>query len=149
MEKEQAVELLKNDLEGFNKWKRDNPRKQLDLSGVDLAGANLQGAQLGQANLSGANLRGVNLTSAMLAAVDLSNADLTDADLTGSNLHRASFKGTNLHNTKLGGLKEEGRMCLTTSSFDGVSWGKEQLEEMLEIINLNADWTIQYQIVPK
>jgi uncharacterized protein YjbI with pentapeptide repeats len=149
VEKEQAIELLKTDLAAFNKWKQENPRERLDLSGADLSGVNLGGAQLGQVNLSGANLSGVDLTGAMLPAANLSEADLTGADLTDANLHRVDFQNTNLHDAKLNGFKEEGRLCLAISTFDGVSWEKEHLEQMLQVINLNKNWDIKYQIVPK
>ncbi len=149
MDKAEALRLLKTDLAQFNQWKREHPQERLDLSGVDLRGANLKGAQLGSLNLSGADLRGADLTDAALGGADLTGANLEGATLVGANLHRIVWRDVNLRNARIGGFAGEGRLCMTEASFDGVPWEKEQLEEMLRIVNLNRNWEIRYQIVSK
>jgi uncharacterized protein YjbI with pentapeptide repeats len=72
--------------------------RMLELTGVDLKGANLTGtdlrrADLTEANLTGANLRRANLTGANLTGTDLTGANLTGAVLTGANLMGAVLKG--------------------------------------------------------
>ena len=64
-------------------------RKNQDLRGADLMGANLhdsdlRGASLRGAYLIGADLRGADLRMADLLGADLRDADLRGADLTGS-----------------------------------------------------------------
>lgn len=149
VDKDEAIRLLKADLAQFNKWKRENPQERLDLSGADLRGANLKGAQLRQVNLSGADLRDADLTDTALADADLTGANLEGATLIGANLHRIVWRDVNLRNAKVGGFAGEGRLCMTEASFDEVPWEREQLEEMLRIMNLNQNWEIQYQLVPK
>ena len=57
--------------------------RYLDLSSVDLVGAQLQHEQLGGLSLTDADLEGADLTGADLASAVLSRADLRDANLTG------------------------------------------------------------------
>jgi Pentapeptide repeats (8 copies) len=90
------VELLRRDVDDWNRWKVENPSAPVDLtgadlgrtdlllanlSGADLSGANLVLANLKGADLSGANLRGANLVGARMIGVDLERADLCGADL--------------------------------------------------------------------
>lgn len=149
MDKAEAIQLLKTDLGRFNQWKRDNPQERLDLSGADLREANLRGAQLGNVNLSGADLRNADLTDAVLSGGDLTGANLEGATLVGANLHRIVWRDVNLRHARIGGFAGEGRLCMTESSFEGAPWEREQLEEMLRIMNLNRNWKIEYRLVPK
>ena len=107
MADKEHFELLMADVDGWNKWRADNPKVKPDLSyavmrganltmvnlahaqlcEADLVLANLRGADLRHANLSGANLvgarlMGVDLSHANICAADLSTAeDLTDEQL--------------------------------------------------------------------
>lgn len=149
MDEAEAITLLKTDLAQFNQWKREHPQERLDLSGADLRGVLLKGAQLGMINLSGANLTDADLTDAVLMGTDLTGANLEGATLVGANLHRIVWRDANLRNAKIGGFAGEGRLCMTESSFAGVPWEKEQLEEMLRILNLNQNWNIEYRLTAK
>lgn len=149
MDKAEAIQLLRTNLAQFNQWKREHPQERLDLSGADLRGAGLKGAQLGQINLSGADLREADLTDSSLSGADLTGANLEGATLTGANLHRIVWRDVNLRNARIGGFAGEGRLCMTEASFDGVPWEKEQLEEMLRIMNLNRNWQIEYHLTPQ
>ncbi len=130
-DKEQLIELAKTKVGEFNQLRRDNPRAVSDLSGADLKGGNLQGA----------NLSGINLTGANLSGADLLNA----------NFHRANLDGADLRGAKLGGWSGEPcmRMCLHEGNFLNAHYDRAQLEEMLRVMNLNGDWEIKYEIVPK
>lgn len=90
------VELLRRDVDAWNRWRVENPNATVDLSradlsrtdmllanlsGADLSGANLVLANLKGADLSGANLRKANLVGARMIGVDLERADLRGADL--------------------------------------------------------------------
>jgi hypothetical protein len=74
MANKEHLEILKQGVDVWNKWRKDNPDVVPDLSGATLIGANLS-----RYNLSGVNLRGANLIDA-----DLIDADLTFADLRGA-----------------------------------------------------------------
>lgn len=88
--KQYAIDLLRSGkIELFNSRVKDFGI--LDLSGVDLKGANLVNAKL-----AGADLVNANLVNAKLAW-----ANLTDANLTDANLEGAYFRGTRLINAIL------------------------------------------------
>jgi uncharacterized protein YjbI with pentapeptide repeats len=89
---------LKEGVEAWNEWRRNNVGLMPDLSGedlseVDLAGADLAGAHLTGAYLAGANLTGVNLIGANLTGAHLAGAILMQADLDAANLTRADLAG--------------------------------------------------------
>jgi uncharacterized protein YjbI with pentapeptide repeats len=58
---EQLDRLLKQDVQAWNEWRRENPDVQVDLRGANLSGATLNGA-----DLRGAAFNGANLISAVL-----------------------------------------------------------------------------------
>ena len=86
---EEHVELLRQDVDGWNQWRQDNPEIVPDFAEADFAEENLSGADLTMTNLTGANLYGADFSHA-----DLTSADLTMANLTGANLYRAGILGT-------------------------------------------------------
>jgi hypothetical protein len=127
MANEEHLKILKQGVEAWNRWRKENPDVRPDLNeahlppdaylrGADLSLVNLSGAILRQANLSGANLMGANLNGrAILTAADLSGAilfgvdfsgailvraDLRWADLVGANLNGASLNGANLNRAR-------------------------------------------------
>jgi 2-succinyl-6-hydroxy-2,4-cyclohexadiene-1-carboxylate synthase len=67
-----------------------------DLSSLDLRGALLMGADLSGSNLSGSDLTGANLTLANLTHANLRGADLSFAHLEGAALHGCDLRGANL-----------------------------------------------------
>ena len=78
------------DVEGPVDWSYCNLRG-LNLSNLELSGANLLGADLYGANLSNTNLSGANISYAQIYKVNLSNTNLTYANLSYSNLCGASL----------------------------------------------------------
>ena len=70
------LEILKQGVEAWNKWRADNPDVIPDLSEAKLPGANLF-----DVNLSGAELSSANLTGADLSEADLGGANLMGTDL--------------------------------------------------------------------
>jgi uncharacterized protein YjbI with pentapeptide repeats len=120
------LRILRQGVEKWNKWRRENPnvhpdfgeaglRRALlrqahlyranlgaaDLSAADLVWADFTEANLGTANLSGAFLTEARLRMADLREADLSGArlefaDLSSADLGGTRLCRAYVTGSNL-----------------------------------------------------
>ena len=81
--------------------------------------------------------------------------DLTDADLRGLNLRNARLQGAKLAGADLRGARfarlgvGSQRMCIGPASFEDVRWERDELERILEMINLNPDWQVRYEIVPR
>jgi hypothetical protein len=117
---------LKEGVESWNQWRKENPSIQPDLVDADLRdadlalanllfadlryaslresdltqtcliGANLKAANLGRANLLWADLRTANLRESNVSQAELSNANLGGANLRGACLMGAILVGTNL-----------------------------------------------------
>lgn len=111
MANQEQLEILKQGIEVWNKWRNENPNVEVDLIfgnlvGADLIGANLvvadlsgaklNGAFLNFADLSGANLVGADLNGAFLVVANLSETDLSGAKLVGADLDGADLSGANL-----------------------------------------------------
>jgi uncharacterized protein YjbI with pentapeptide repeats len=115
------LELLKQGVEIWNAWRKEEPSIrpvliEADLVGWDLSHANLSGANLKKANLGKAILRGADLSEADLSEADLSEADLSErADLSETNwdlnwstrLSRAILSKANLRGANLRGANFE------------------------------------------
>ena len=132
------VEILKQGVQVWNRWRVENPDIRPDLSeailpGLALSGVNLEWAtltlaelpeaKLTEANLfaasaEGATFTGADLTRANLNSADLFqalldnsilvNADLTLANLTWARLDRADLSGAWLHMANLNGAQLRG-----------------------------------------
>ena len=121
MANKKHLTILRQGVEAWNQWRKDNSDvtpdlreanlswenlseadlneayfSQANLSEADLSEADLSEADLSGTNLEGTNLSGTNLSGANLEWVDLTAADLTAADLSGANLEGAILLGTNL-----------------------------------------------------
>jgi uncharacterized protein YjbI with pentapeptide repeats len=114
---------LKEGVESWNEWRKNNltvhpnlsgaDLHQADFSGADFSGADLSRAFLCQADLSLANLNEANLGEADLREANLSGAQLGDAQLFDANLSevnlrkayliRADLSGADLSGANLGG----------------------------------------------
>jgi uncharacterized protein YjbI with pentapeptide repeats len=118
MANEEHVAMLKQGVDAWNKWRKENPDicpdlrgatvVGADLRGADLRAARLAGADLGmadmrEANLSGAYLLGTDLHEARLGRADISGAYLRVANLSNANLDTANLRGADLNQAKLGG----------------------------------------------
>jgi Pentapeptide repeats (8 copies) len=89
---------LKQGVEHWNKWRKENLDVLLDLNGANLFEANLTGAILFEANLFRATLREANLTEA-----SLTRAILVDTQLNGANLVDCNVYGISVWNVQLEG----------------------------------------------
>jgi len=106
-----GADLIKADLRGM-------PLSGVALSGADLSWADLTGADLTKADLYGARLCGANLSEAYLSEAflyeahlswaNLRRADLTGADLTRTDLTRADLNGADLTRASLINTKLHG-----------------------------------------
>jgi uncharacterized protein YjbI with pentapeptide repeats len=176
---QQQVKMLLHSVKAWNRWRRENPDVQPDLSGADLKSANLSGANLSGANLTGAflfnaNLSFADLSSAILSRAillgadlfgtgfpeaDLSGANLISArldraDLSGSNLSEANFYGANLSHANfsaanLNGAHLSGAMCVQTN-FSGATLIGCYVSGMLTVdVNLEGAVQADLRILPQ
>ena len=95
------LEILKQGVEIWNKWRQTPSGNAHNLINADLSGADLNGMNCRQLNLSLANLRNTHFYRANLLEANFYNADLYGADLTHANLIRADLRNTNLIRSSL------------------------------------------------
>jgi uncharacterized protein YjbI with pentapeptide repeats len=102
------LDILKQGVKRWNKWRRahQNVRPNLrgaDLSSVNLIGAHLRGADLREANLSRATISKVDLSEVATAGVGLTETEFREDFLRGTDLSEATLCGANLFLTNLSG----------------------------------------------
>jgi uncharacterized protein YjbI with pentapeptide repeats len=101
------VKVLKQGVEVWNRWRRENPGTKPDLCNAKLSAMklyysmNLAGADLAGADLSDAELMMADLARANLSKTDLCRADLSTASLTGATLSQAFLFGAKLTDADL------------------------------------------------
>ncbi len=104
MANQEHLDILKQGVEVWNKWRKDNPRIRPDLTlanlfGMRLSGVDFTGARLSRASLSHANLSLANLFDAKLDGVSLDEANLTRTNFIGTLLFRANLSEASLNMT--------------------------------------------------
>jgi uncharacterized protein YjbI with pentapeptide repeats len=119
MVKEEQLKILKQGVEVWNKWRKENPNVEIDLGFAKFRKANLRKANLSFARLYDADLRGSNLIradlhSAILMDADLRRADLSKANLVGAKLIGADFGGANLYDADLSRADLSGAILVHT-----------------------------------
>ena len=95
------LEILKQGVAHWNKWRSDHPDVAPGLFMADLRNANLMradfsGAKLRLANFHSANLSGANFSGATLIRAHLDRANVAGANLTGAELQWANFSEATL-----------------------------------------------------
>jgi uncharacterized protein YjbI with pentapeptide repeats len=103
MANQEQLEILKQGVEVWNKWREENPDVEIDLTRADLTGTFLMGANFRRADLSGADLALADLVGAFLSGVVLNGANLRGADLGAAGLGGADLGGADLRGASLGG----------------------------------------------
>lgn len=98
MANEEQLKRLKQGVDVWNEWRKNDIEAEIDLIGANLVEANLI-----EANLCWANLRDAKLRNAKLTEADLHDADLTEADLSGANLGWADLICANFIEADLSG----------------------------------------------
>lgn len=107
MPDQEQLELLKQGVEVWNRWRSENPQVEIDLSGSTIEFIDLNEVNLSEANLSyvyfcyinliKADLRGANLRGATFNVSGYSSpVNLSGANLSGANLAEVKFQDTNL-----------------------------------------------------
>ncbi len=117
------LDVLKQGVEQWNRWRKEHPEVRPDLrradifqahlsdanlSKADFAGADLDGAYLYGALLCEAHFDGANLSGANLSHANLRDANLLRADLDGANLDEAYVRWANLSGARLNGAALRG-----------------------------------------
>jgi uncharacterized protein YjbI with pentapeptide repeats len=107
MANQEQLDILKQGVDVWNKWRRENEDSQIDLVGANLMGrdlskadfylADFRHARLIRANLSEANLRKVDFFGVNLSGVNLSSAKLYQAKLRAAVMGATNFGDTNLN----------------------------------------------------
>lgn len=90
------VEILKQGVEVWNAWRRENPTVTPDLRDANLRGADLRNASLYQTFLTGADLRDADLSRA-----DLRSTVLREAQLSGARVIEVFLSGANMRDINL------------------------------------------------
>ena len=109
-------EILKQGVDTWNKWRKNNPGVKPDLSELDsrnpifykpnceedgIFGAEFEGIDFSYVSLRNADLCGANLCKAYLYHADLREADLTYANLSKADLECADLSGADLGQAEL------------------------------------------------
>ncbi|MEM8610805.1 MAG: pentapeptide repeat-containing protein [Cyanobacteria bacterium P01_H01_bin.105] len=109
------LKTLKQGVEVWNRWRRENPGIIPDFSIADLRSADLRDADLRDAILSSTRLHDAILINANLCGAILINADLRGADLRGTGLMGAKLNGVDLRGADLVGAKLNGAKLIEAS----------------------------------
>ncbi|MBV9615560.1 MAG: pentapeptide repeat-containing protein, partial [Ktedonobacteraceae bacterium] len=62
MELQHFIELIKQGVETWNKWRKEHPEHEIDAGNMSLPQASLQGVHFNKLYLRGANLSGADLS---------------------------------------------------------------------------------------
>ncbi len=73
MANKKHLRIIKQGVDGWNQWRKDNPEVEPDLSGANLKGLDLKGLDLKEADFNGADIRGTNFKGAELEGANFSN----------------------------------------------------------------------------
>jgi uncharacterized protein YjbI with pentapeptide repeats len=100
------VEILKQGVDVWNRWRKENPNIRPSLDSQFYRDADLYKYDFQNANLSNSNFYKSNFHRANLRFTDLSNADFTKTDchrssMIGANLESSKFRKANLDNVSL------------------------------------------------
>jgi hypothetical protein len=104
----EQLAILRQGVEAWNAWRKEDQDGWSDVGEADLREADLRGAELPEAGLFGANLRWTDLRRADLRWAGLIGADLSAADLRGADLRGARLVDTNLADADLTGCRVYG-----------------------------------------
>ncbi|WP_051148528.1 pentapeptide repeat-containing protein [Desulfospira joergensenii] len=123
MANQNHLDIIKQGVNVWNKWRDDNKDIKPDLNHSELcnqilSGANFNASNLNGSNLDGADLSGVNLKGAFLNETMLRKTILMDANLEKANLNKAILKDVDLRRAKLTGAQLNGANLNDSISHD-------------------------------
>jgi uncharacterized protein YjbI with pentapeptide repeats len=135
--------ILRQGIDAWNQWRKDNPRvypdfNRADLSKEDFVGFNFGKAELIEADLSGANFYLADLRNADLSDANLMLTNFSGANLTRVNLNRTLISSTNFREANLSKATFEDTF-LIGANFEGVKLVSTYLRDVdLMGINLSG-----------
>lgn len=95
------LEILRQGVDVWNKWREDNPKLKPNLEKAMLRKMNLKGAYLQKTNLQKTNLRYSDLGDSNISQSDLSKSDLFKSNLRDTDLRATRLCFSNLSNADL------------------------------------------------
>jgi uncharacterized protein YjbI with pentapeptide repeats len=111
MASKEHLDILKQGVDVWNEWRKENPEVQIDFSGtnlrnrklrkIDFHSIKLRETDLAHIDLFDANLIGIDVYGAFLAEAQLSGANLTDANLDAADFGWATLNKSNLSGASL------------------------------------------------
>jgi Pentapeptide repeats (8 copies) len=150
MANQEHVDILRQGVEVWNKWREEHKYIGPDLYNAELDGADLMDANLSGANLNGAELASANLSGANLSGTSLGEADLMDANLSGANLNKAYLMSASLYGANLSGADLSGA-DLTMANFNEVNFMNANLTGCqvygISVWNVDLEGAVQKDIV--
>jgi|HubBroStandDraft_6_1064221.scaffolds.fasta_scaffold63259_2 hypothetical protein len=103
MADERQLELIRQGVDRWNTWRKENPQRTVHLDRADLSGRDLSQADLSDAHLDKTDFSGADLSRADLSWAKLGGARLTGTQMRGTRLGVAHLIGANLRGAQLGG----------------------------------------------
>jgi len=101
MANEEQLAILRQGVDVWNEWRKENGTTKVDLSGAILSGTNLNGVDFGDARLTRVDFREANLQKARLSLANLSKASLIGVSLKQAVLKEARLAHTIIMNSDL------------------------------------------------
>jgi uncharacterized protein YjbI with pentapeptide repeats len=127
---QEHLDILKQGVDVWNKWREEHTDTQPDLSEANLCYTNLSYINLCEAvmngvDLSGSTLVGANLVKAEVRVADISGANFDDANLNGADIRYASFENGNFKRASLRGV------WFHQSNLNGSNFSEADLSEAM------------------
>jgi hypothetical protein len=91
------VEMIKTSVDDFNRYRKENPDKKIELcnanlQNLNLANINLEGMTLDRANLSGSTLTNANLRKALITNSTMTSSVIRNTDMTAIHITNSTFE---------------------------------------------------------
>jgi uncharacterized protein YjbI with pentapeptide repeats len=155
MANREQLAILRQGVDVWNKWRKENPAFQVDLSNASFRIASFishddfptpdsdSSIEIEDGRRFGMDFRGINLSKASLIGTDFYNADLSGANLSKSILGRANLGRCNLNKASLNGayLVNADLTLATLKETDCTNanlWGARLLDANLSEANLQG-----------
>nr|WP_321513003.1 pentapeptide repeat-containing protein [uncultured Pseudodesulfovibrio sp.] len=123
MANEKHVAILKQGVEVWNKWRKDNPDEMPNLSHTDLSGTDLK-----EINFEGAFLFNVNFKKTNLTLATFTEAYLEKAMLQGANISWTWFT-----NTQVNDVKFDTSMVCRGATFNGCHGSQRFVRHVMDL----------------
>lgn len=139
MANEEHLAILRQGVEVWNQWRKENPLIKPDLIKANFSDANLYRVDLSSANLYMANLKGAYLEEAKFTSAFLHLADLSYAQLSSANLSLADLYSSDLVGADLSGIQALGTN-LTAANLTGACIKDWNINSETNLTNVICDF---------